>query len=166
MSHSAKKCASPSNKEQLFIMKNRRHEAILEIITEQPVATQELLIELLAQRGIKTTQATLSRDIQQLSLVKQRDENGVYRYSMPAAAAAEKSLFEEAVISVDYAMNTIVLKCRAGMAQGTCAAIDSVEHQGIVGTIAGDDTIFILVRSEADAKKLSKKFRSELFPRR
>ena len=85
MSHSARKCASPSNKEQLFIMKNRRHEAILEIITEQPVATQELLIELLAQRGIKTTQATLSRDIQQLSLVKQRDENGVYRYSMPAA---------------------------------------------------------------------------------
>jgi transcriptional regulator of arginine metabolism len=147
-------------------MKNRRHKAILEIITEQPVATQELLIELLAERGIKTTQATLSRDIQQLSLVKQRDEKGVYRYSLPAAAAAEKSLFEEAVISVDYAMNTIVLKCRAGMAQGTCAAIDSVEHQGIVGTIAGDDTIFILVRSEADAKKLSKKFRSELFPRR
>jgi transcriptional regulator of arginine metabolism len=147
-------------------MKNRRHEAILEIINEQPVATQELLIQLLAQRGIKTTQATLSRDIQQLSLVKQRDERGVYRYSVPAAAVAERSLFEEAVISVDYAMNTIVLKCRAGMAQGTCAAIDSVEHQGVVGTIAGDDTIFILVRSEADAKKLSKKFRSELFPRR
>ncbi len=147
-------------------MKNRRHEAILEIITEQPVATQERLIELLAERGIKTTQATLSRDIQQLSLVKQRDEKGIYRYTMPAAAITEKSLFEEAVISVDYAMNTIVLKCRAGMAQGTCAAIDSVEHQGVVGTIAGDDTIFILVRSEADAKKLSKKFRSELFPRR
>lgn len=147
-------------------MKNRRHEAILEIINEQPVATQERLIELLAERGIKTTQATLSRDIQQLSLVKQRDDKGIYRYTMPAAAITEKSLFEEAVISVDYAMNTIVLKCRAGMAQGTCAAIDSVEHQGIVGTIAGDDTIFILVRSEADAKKLSKKFRSELFPRR
>ena len=147
-------------------MKNRRHEAILEIITEQPVATQERLIELLSERGIKTTQATLSRDIQQLSLVKQRDDKGIYRYTMPAAAITEKSLFEEAVISVDYAMNTIVLKCRAGMAQGTCAAIDSVEHQGVVGTIAGDDTIFILVRSEADAKKLSKKFRSELFPRR
>ena len=147
-------------------MKNRRHEAILEIITEQPVATQEMLIVLLGERGIKTTQATLSRDIHQLSLVKQRDDNGVYRYTMPVAAATEKSLFEEAVISVDYAMNTIVLKCRAGMAQGTCAAIDSVEHQGVVGTIAGDDTIFILVRSEADAKKLSKKFRSELFPRR
>ena len=147
-------------------MNNRRHEAILEIITEQPVATQERLIELLAERGIKTTQATLSRDIQQLSLVKQRDDKGIYRYTMPAAAITEKSLFEEAVISVDYAMNTIVLNCRAGMAQGTCAAIDSVEHQGVVGTIAGDDTIFILVRSEADAKKLSKKFRSELFPRR
>ncbi|MBR0141642.1 MAG: arginine repressor [Ruminococcus sp.] len=147
-------------------MKNRRHDAILEIIAEKPVATQEVLISLLKEKGIKTTQATLSRDIQQLSLVKQRDENGVYRYTLPAAAVAEKSLFEEAVVSVDYAMNTIVLKCRAGMAQGTCAAIDSVKHEGVVGTIAGDDTIFILVRSEADAKKLSKKFRSEIFSRR
>jgi len=144
-------------------MKNKRHEAILEIIAQQPVATQELLIKLLSERGISTTQATLSRDIQQLSLVKQRDPSGEYRYALPPAASAEKSLFEEAVISVDYAMNTIVLKCRAGMAQGTCAAIDSVEHQGVVGTIAGDDTIFILVRSEADAKKLVRKFKSELF---
>lgn len=147
-------------------MKNKRREVILEIINEQPVATQEQLIRLLEERGVKTTQATLSRDIQQLSLVKQRDDKGVYRYALPATAITEKSIFEEAVISVDYAMNMIVLKCRAGMAQGTCAAIDSVNHQGVVGTIAGDDTIFILVRSEADAKKLSKKFRSELFPGR
>lgn len=145
-------------------MKNRRHEAILEIISETPVATQELLIKLLRERDIKATQATLSRDIQQLSLVKTRDENGIYRYMLPAATAAEKSIFAESVLSVDYALNTIVLKCRAGMAQGTCAAIDSVNHQGVVGTIAGDDTIFILVRTEADAKKLSKKFKSELFP--
>ena len=147
-------------------MKNRRHDAILDIIAEQPVSTQEELINILAEKGIKTTQATLSRDIQELSLVKKRDERGRFRYSLPPTALAEKSIFEEAVISVDYAMNTIGLKCRAGMAQGTCAAIDSVEHQGIVGTIAGDDTIFILVRSEADAKKLSKKFKSELFPGR
>ena len=145
-------------------MKNRRHEAILEIITEQPVATQELLIELLAERGIKTTQATLSRDIQQLSLVKQRDENGSLQlYSACRGGQRRKVSFEEAVISVDYAMNTIVLKCRAGMAQGTCAAIDLVNHEGIVGTIAGDDTIFILVRSEADAKKLSKKVQERAF---
>lgn len=143
-------------------MKNRRHDLIMEIINEQPVGTQEVLMKLLAERGVVTTQATLSRDIQQLSLVKQRDADGVYRYAMPATALTEKSLFAEAVISVDYAMNTIVLKCRAGMAQGTCAAIDSVNHEGIVGTIAGDDTIFILVRSEADAKKLSRKFRNEL----
>lgn len=147
-------------------MKNKRHKAILEIINEQPVATQEVLMALLAERGIQTAQATLSRDIQQLSLVKQRDADGVYRYALPPTAVAEKSFFEEAVLSVDYAMNTIVLKCRAGMAQGTCAAIDSVNHEGVVGTIAGDDTIFILVRSEADARRLSKKFRSELFPRR
>ncbi|MBR6984736.1 MAG: arginine repressor [Ruminococcus sp.] len=143
-------------------MKNRRHDLILEIINEQAVGTQEVLMKLLAERGVATTQATLSRDIQQLSLVKQRDADGVYRYAMPASALTEKSLFAEAVVSVDYAMNTIVLKCRAGMAQGTCAAIDSVNHEGIVGTIAGDDTIFILVRSEADAKRLSKKFRNEL----
>lgn len=144
-------------------MKNQRHELILEIINNQPVSTQEMLIELLAERGVHTTQATLSRDIQQLSLVKQRDVNGNYRYTFPMAVVEEKNLFAEAVLSVDYAMNTIVLKCRAGMAQGTCAAIDSVNHEGVVGTIAGDDTIFILVRSEADAKKLSRKFRSELF---
>lgn len=147
-------------------MKNHRHEVILEIISEKPVSTQELLIELLAERGIKTTQATLSRDIQQLSLVKSRDENGLSRYMLPPETAEEKSLFEKAVLSVDYAMNTIVLKCRAGMAQGTCAAIDSVHHNGVVGTIAGDDTIFILVRTESDAKKLSRKFKSELFPER
>lgn len=146
-------------------MKNQRQEVILEIITENPVSTQEQLIEQLEERGISTTQATLSRDIQQLSLIKSRDENGINRYMLPAETAAEKSLFAESVLSVDYAMNTIVLKCRAGMAQGTCAAIDSVNHQGVVGTIAGDDTIFILVRTESDAKKLSKKFRSELFPR-
>lgn len=144
-------------------MKNQRHEAILEIIAEKSVATQEMLIQFLSERGISATQATLSRDIQQLSLVKHRDENGVYRYTIPQAAVEEKNIFSEAVINVDYAMNTIVLKCRAGMAQGTCAAIDSVHHDGIVGTIAGDDTIFILARSEADAKKLAKKFRSEIF---
>lgn len=144
-------------------MKNQRREAILEIIAEKAVATQEMLIELLAERGISTTQATLSRDIQQLSLVKQRDENGVYRYTVPAVVDTEKSIFEEAVTGVDYAMNMIVLKCHAGMAQGTCVAIDSVKHDGIVGTIAGDDTIFILTRSENDAKKLAKKFRSEIF---
>ena len=147
-------------------MKNRRHDIILEIIGEKPVTTQEMLIQYLAEKRIKTTHATLSRDIQQLSLVKQRDENGIYRYTLPAAAVAEKSIFSESVVSVDYAMNTIVLKCRAGMAQGTCAAIDSVNHEGIVGTIAGDDTIFILVRTESDAKKLCKKFKSEVFPGR
>jgi len=147
-------------------MKNRRQETILEIISTQLVSTQEELIMLLEERDIKTTQATLSRDIQQLSLVKQRDESGAVRYTLPVSAVKEKTLFQESVLSVDYAMNTIVLKCRAGMAAGTCAAIDSVKHEGIVGTIAGDDTIFILVRSEADAKKLSKKFRSDLFPGR
>lgn len=74
-------------------MKNLRHEAILEIISERPVATQELLIELLGKKGIKTTQATLSRDIQQLSLVKQRDENGEYRYTLPVSAARGKNFF-------------------------------------------------------------------------
>lgn len=147
-------------------MKNHRQEMILEIINENPVGTQEQLIELLLHRGITATQATLSRDIQQLSLIKSRDENGINRYMLPAETAAEKSIFEESVLSVDYALNTIVLKCRAGMAQGTCAAIDSVNHQGVVGTIAGDDTIFILVRTESDAKKLSKKFRNELIPER
>ena len=98
-------------------MKNSRHEAILEIIAEQPVTTQEQMIELLTERGYKATQATLSRDVQHLNLVKKRDEKGIYRYTLPAAAVMEKSLFEEAVVSVDRAMNIVVLKCRPGMAQ-------------------------------------------------
>lgn len=147
-------------------MKNQRHEAILEIISEIPVATQTQLIELLRERGIEAAQATLSRDIQQLSLVKARDESGTMRYVIPAASAAEKNIFAETVLSVDYAMNTIVLKCKAGMAQGTCAAIDSVDHKDVIGTIAGDDTIFILVRTESDARKLTKIFRNELLPKK
>ena len=143
-------------------MKNNRRDVILDIINDTAVSTQEQLIGLLADRGIAVTQATLSRDIQQLSLVKLRDENGIYRYTLPPAAAVEKGIFSQAVVDVDYALNTIVLKCHAGMAQGTCAAIDSVRHEGVVGTIAGDDTIFILVRSEADAKKLAKKFRNDI----
>lgn len=144
-------------------MKKRRHEIIMDIISENAVTTQEQLIQLLEERGEKATQATLSRDIQQLSLVKQRLEDGSFRYTMPPAAAAEKSVFEESVTGIDYALNTIVLKCLPGMAQGTCAAIDSVRHEGIVGTIAGDDTIFILTRSEADAKRLVKKFKTDIF---
>ncbi len=143
-------------------MKHRRREAILEIINETPVTTQNQLIRLLAERGIVTTQATLSRDVQRLSLVKSFDANGINRYVQSKNTENERSLFEQAVLSVDYAMNTIVLKCRSGMAQGTCAAIDAVEHEGVVGTIAGDDTIFILVRSEADAKRLSKIFSMKL----
>ncbi len=146
-------------------MKSQRHDAILEIIAETPVTTQEELIKRLGERGIKTAQATLSRDIQQLSLIKGRDENGIYRYMLPAEAADEKSFLEESVLSVDYALNTIVLKCRAGMAQGTCAAIDRVNYCDVVGTIAGDDTIFILVRTENDAKRLAKKFRDEMLKR-
>lgn len=143
-------------------MKKRRQEAIIEIVAENPISTQEDLIGELSKRNIKTTQATLSRDIQELSLIKQRDERGLLIYTLPKASAEEKSLFEEAVLSVDYAMNMIVLKCRAGMAQGMCAAIDSVAHRDILGTIAGDDTIFILVRTEADAKNLSRKFKNDL----
>ena len=143
-------------------MKKDRHALILRLIAENEVRTQDELQKLLLKHGVQVTQATLSRDIQQLSLVKTRDEKGIYRYALPPAAAAEKSLFAETVISVDYAGNMIVLKCKAGMAQGTCVAIDSVNHAGVVGTIAGDDTIFILARTEADAKKLTKKFKSEL----
>lgn len=143
-------------------MKNRRQEAILEIISDTVVDTQKSLIKLLEKRGIKTTQATLSRDIQQLSLVKARDKNGVNRYMLPASNDDGNNIFSKAVLSVDHAMNTIVLKCKAGMAQGACAAIDLFDYPGIVGTIAGDDTIFILARTEADAERLSGKFRKRL----
>ncbi len=145
-------------------MKRKRHSLILKLISENPIATQEELLEYLCTHDFDVTQATVSRDIKELRLIKITDENGRYRYSLPKDKPADMSskflmLFSSAVTSVDYAMNIVCLNCHAGMAQGACSALDSMSYSEIVGTVAGDDTIFVLCRTEENAKNLSEKFK-------
>lgn len=141
-------------------MKKTRHQKILEIIENFDIDTQDTLQQKLQKAGFDVTQATVSRDIKELKLVKILSLNGDYKYSVPPNLKEKNplsiliSLFSQSVITIDYAINTVVIKCHVGMAQAVCAKLDSAEFQNIVGTLAGDDTIFVLMRSENDAIRL------------
>ena len=133
-------------------MKHGRQSVILEIISQQDIETQGQLMEALAERGIKSTQATLSRDIKDMRLVKELGPKGTYRDSAPAAPEKDdlsprlKTIFRESLVSYDIAQNLIVLKTLPGLAPACCSALDNMEVEGIVGTLAGDDTAFIAMR--------------------
>ncbi len=133
-------------------MKKSRQNKIIEIIEQHDITTQEALKKRLEDEGIAVTQATLSRDINELCLKKEMSPSGVYVYvRIPKAEMQCPPIFRDAVVSVDHALNTAVIKCHAGMAQAVCAALDKMDCKEIVGTIAGDDTIFILMRNETAA---------------
>ena len=130
-------------------MKKDRQSLIARIITEHRVSTQEELLDMLLALGVNATQATVSRDIKEMKIVKRADAGGEYRYSMPLEAAEPSrskymAILTGAAISTDVAMNTVVLKCHAGTAQAACVAIDQLGLSDVAGTLAGDDTIFIL----------------------
>ena len=140
-------------------MKVKRQAKILEIIRTQAVETQEELLSLLRQQGIHTTQATISRDIKELHLIKTLSPDGRYRYSVAkydaeAVFAKFESLFQDAVEQVDYAGNIVVVRCLPGMAQAVCAAMDSQQMDIIVGTLAGEDTFICIVKEQEQAIKL------------
>lgn len=140
-------------------MKKKRHSMILKLIEKFSIATQEELLEKLKENGFESTQATVSRDIKELRLVKQMDKKGSYRYVEGKSETDEylskfNAIFAHSVISSDFAGNTVVIKCFTGMAQAACATFDNMEWKGLVGTIAGDDTIFALCRTEALAQEL------------
>ena len=141
-------------------MKALRLAKIVELVEKNEVYTQEDLLALLAKEGFVTTQATVSRDIKELSLVKSVTEDGKYKYTTSRKKQNDsmekkfRSVFVESVVLVDYAMNTVVVKCHTGMAQAACAALDSMQWDMIVGTLAGDDTIFVITRSEQQAQVL------------
>lgn len=148
-------------------MKKRRQAKILELISNNEIETQEELQELLLSFGFEVTQATISRDIKELRLVKDLSSRGRYIYSTGKKIKDNLSsraggIFNESIISIDYALNTIVIKCFSGMANAACAAIDSMEHNEVLGTIAGDDTIFMLCRTEESAKNFTNKLRKIL----
>lgn len=149
-------------------MKSKRHLKILELITDQHISTQEDLLIELKKSGFDVTQATVSRDIKELRLVKTLSSDGRYIYTTTSADKTNdlsykfNSFFTEAVISVDRAGNFIVIKCFTGMANAACAALDTIEWKGMVGTLAGDDTIFIIMRTEEDAENLEKELKNVL----
>lgn len=141
-------------------MKKNRHSEILSIISQYTVSTQEELLEKLKERGCATTQATVSRDIKELNLIKQMNKQGVYHYVENHSNTEEylskyNAIFAHSVISTDVGGNTTVIKCYNGMAQAACAAFDNMQWEGLVGTIAGDDTIFALCRTPELAVELS-----------
>ena len=149
-------------------MKNDRQNQLLQIISEEIIETQEQLLERLQAKGIKSTQATISRDIKELSLVKSVTEDGKYKYTTSRKKQNDnlekkfRSVFVESVMLVDYAQNTVVVKCHTGMANAACAALDTMGLPGIVGTLAGDDTIFVLMRTEDLAHEITEEIRSML----
>ena len=148
-------------------MKTRRHAKILELIQEHHIDTQEELLCCLKDEGYDVTQATVSRDIKELRLLKTLGSDGKYRYSTGKTDTLDISskfytLFSDSVLSVDYANNIAVIKCMTGMAQAVCAAMDSIHWDGVVGTLAGDDTIFVLCRNENGAVNLVSEFKKLL----
>ena len=141
-------------------MKSQRQAKIMEIISTRNIETQEQLLEALQKEGFRGTQATISRDIKDLRLIKEQGPDGKYRYSQAetkeADASAEKlrRIFKDSLLSYDIAQNLLVIKTLPGLAHGACSAIDGMKIQGIVGTIAGDDTAFIAMRDNEAATGL------------
>lgn len=142
---------------------------ILKLISEHPISTQEELISYLFKNGFDVTQATVSRDIKELKLVKTTDSQGRYRYSLPEEKQTDNtsnynSLLSSNVLDVKYACNMVCVLCTTGTAQAVCFAIDELKNENIIGTLAGDDTIFAMCASEQKAcevcqmiRKLAKK---------
>ena len=144
-------------------MKNSRHSKILELINKYPITTQEELIDHLKSEGYDVTQSTISRDIKQLRLTKTMLSDGKYRYQ--ASPSSEKgaknnfgTIFSSSVVSIESAGNIVVIKTFSGLAQAACAALDMMSFSSIVGTLAGEDTIFVVCRDEAGAQACRDEF--------
>lgn len=142
--------------------RNARQLKILDIIGRQPVGTQERLAEILGAAGFPVTQATVSRDIKELNLVKVPQENGKgYRYlvSAPRDASADRfvNVFKNTVVSIRVAENLVVVKTETGAAQAAAELIDRLDMDCILGVIAGDNTIFVAVQDIAAADSVADK---------
>ena len=138
-------------------MKNSRQKKILELIDKYDIDTQELMIEKLREAGITATQTTISRDIRELKLVKGISPGGIYRYIMPSAkrevgAPVLNSALTQSATEIVAAGNIVVVKTYPGMANAVAVCVDSLEKPHIVGSVAGDDTILLVVRNDEVAK--------------
>lgn len=141
--------------------KSERQARLLQVIREREISTQDELVASLNEAGMEVTQATVSRDIKELGIIKVSTGSGIQKYvpmerSGEAASGRLMKVFSEAVIQVDAAMNIVVIKTLPGMAQAGASALDSMRLPEIVGSIAGDDTVFIATRTVEQADALAR----------
>ena len=142
--------------------KNERQKALLDVIAEHAVSTQGELKELLKARGIEADQATLSRDVKELGLVKTSEDGAHYRYALlesvaPPAHMKPTAILARLVRKIDWSGNLIVVKTDAGEASPVGLALDRMGWPEVVGTVAGDDTLLVVVREGSAARKLAKR---------
>ena len=149
-------------------MKNSRQSKILEIISTENIETQEQLLERLQAQGITSTQATISRDIKQMHLIKEPIGRGVYKYTVSGNRVklnfAEKlrTIFRESITSVESAQNIVVVKTMPGLASAACAALDDMGINYMLGSIAGDDTAFLVMRDTESAQDFCQEIKEML----
>lgn len=145
-------------------MANKRLEKIKELISKNDISTQEMLADLLNKEGYEVTQATVSRDIKKLGLTKSF-ENGVNKYVLKSNYTDKHNylILRNEILSVVPAQNIVVIKCKTGLANAVCVFLDELEHDGIVGTLAGDDTVFIATTDNSAALSIVKMLSTKLF---
>jgi len=140
-------------------MKQKRQQQILKIISEKDVKTQEELTKSLEAAGFNATQATISRDIKELGISKISLSGGAYKYAVTQNEKRDSKenigIFSKSILNITYAMHTIVIKTYSGMANAVAATLDAVLANEILGTIAGDDTILIILESQEQAERMA-----------
>ena len=149
-------------------MKSKRQQEILDIVAQRDIETQEQLLDALKERGVSTTQATISRDIKQLHLVKELTAGGIYKYAVSQRKTALnnvgrlQTIFRQGVTSYDMAQNIVVLRTMPGLASAAAAAIDAMEIPELVGSLAGDDTVILIMRTTGSAEEFCEEIREML----
>lgn len=145
-------------------MKGQRQFKIRELVASRDIETQEELANLLRETGFAVTQATVSRDIKEMQLIKVPMDDGRYKYALPAvqprvnATQKLRRTLADNFVSVDHAENLIVMKCLPGTANAVAALIDQLDWPGLMGTVSGDDTILIIARKKEDAGAIAARF--------
>ena len=149
-------------------MKNRRHKEILEIITQYDIGTQTELANLLRKRNFQITQATVSRDIKELGLVKSTDSKGNHKYVLPMDSSSGRELTRlervimDTVTEVDWTENLVLVKTLPGSANFLASLLDHSDWPEIMGTIAGDDTMLIIVKDRANVPKVHERIQKKM----
>ena len=146
------------------MMKSQRHLAILDLIERQEVETQEAMADALREMGIQVTQATVSRDIKELKLIKSRSASGRYRYALPSGSSRSigdrlHRMLQESMLSVSSSESLVVIKTLSGSANVAAEALDGLGWAEVLGTLAGDNTILLVARSASEAPEVVRRLR-------